>query len=219
MAKVVIWGTKDLSQLAHFYLTCDSKHEVVAFTVDRAYIEQETFQDLPVIAFEDLEKHYPPSDYRLFFPISPAKMNSIRKNKYLAGKSRGYQFISYISSKATYYNTPVGENCFIFENNVIQPFTSIGNNVILWSGNHIGHHSQIEDHCFITSHVVISGHVNIKNNVFIGVNATIRDDVTLAPYSLIGASAFINENTIENGVYPGSNTLLKKTQSVSWDPD
>ena len=36
---------------------------------------------------------------------------------------------------------------------------TIGDDCVLWSGNHIGHHATIGDHCFITSHVVVSGHV------------------------------------------------------------
>ena len=30
MAKVIIFGTRDLAELAHFYLSTDSIHEVVA---------------------------------------------------------------------------------------------------------------------------------------------------------------------------------------------
>ena len=52
---------------------------------------------------------------------------------------------------------PPGDNCFILEDNTVQPFVTIGNNVTLWSGNHIGHDSVIEDDCFISSHVVVSG--------------------------------------------------------------
>ena len=48
----------------------------------------------------------------------------------------------------------IGENTFIFEANVVQPGVTVGDNVVLWSGNHIGHDSVIEDHCFIASHAV-----------------------------------------------------------------
>lgn len=69
----------------------------------------------------------------------------------------------------------MGDNCFVFENQTIQPFVKIGNDVIIWSGNHIGHHSMIGDHCFISSHVVISGNVKIEPYCFLGVNSSIRD--------------------------------------------
>jgi acetyltransferase-like isoleucine patch superfamily enzyme len=105
----------------------------------------------------------------------------------------------------------VGDNCFILEDNTIQPFVKIGNNVTLWSGNHIGHDSIIEDHCFLASHIVVSGNVRIGPYCFIGVNATLRNSITIAPKTLIGAGAVIMEDTIENGVYvPRSARLLGK---------
>jgi sugar O-acyltransferase (sialic acid O-acetyltransferase NeuD family) len=213
MAKIVVFGVKDFAQLAYFYLTNDSEHDVAAFTMDSKYIEEREFMGLPVVPFEEIERLYPPEEYMMFVPMSPAKMNTLRAQKYFEAKEKGYSFVTYISSKATYYNTPVGENCFIFENNVIQPFTSIGNNVILWSGNHIGHHGRIEDHCFIASHAVISGHVAIKKYSFLGVNCTIRDGVTIAESTFVGAGSLILEDTDETGVYPGIKTEKSKVPS------
>ncbi len=108
MSKVVIFGIKDNALLAHFYLTHDSNHKVAAFTLDRNFIKEDSFLGLPIVAFEDIEKLYPPSKYKIFVPMSPAKVNEIRAQKYLEAKKKGYNFISYISSRATYYNTEVG---------------------------------------------------------------------------------------------------------------
>jgi sugar O-acyltransferase (sialic acid O-acetyltransferase NeuD family) len=206
MSKVIIFGTGQIAEIAHFYLSEDSPHEVVAFTMDQDYINQSEFKGLPVVPFETIEQHYPPQDYKMFIPISYKKVNKIRAERYNQAKEKGYSFVSYISSKATYYNTPVGENCFILENNVIQPFTEIGNNVIMWSGNHIGHHTKIKDHCFLASHVVVSGSVTIEPYCFIGVNATIRDNVTIGRESVIGAGALILNDTPEKSVYVGERT-------------
>jgi len=140
MAKVIIFGIQDFAELAHYYLVNDSLHEVVAFSVNAAYMpELKEFCGLPVIAFEDIEKTYPVNEYDFFAPLSPKKMNTLREQVYNAIKEKGYKCISYISSKATIFNNEIGDNCFILEDNTIQPFTIIGNNVVLWSGNHIGH--------------------------------------------------------------------------------
>jgi sugar O-acyltransferase (sialic acid O-acetyltransferase NeuD family) len=213
MSKVIIFGNKDFAQLAHFYLENDSPHKVSGFTLDREYIHESSFLNLPVIDFENIEKSYPPDEYMLFIPMSPMKVNQIRAQKYLEAKKKGYSLISYVSSKASYYNTPVGDNCFILENNVIQPFCKIGNNVMMWSGNHIGHHSIINDHCFFTSHVVVSGHVTVGEYSFFGVNATLRDGIDIGKSSVIGAGALILENTEEHGVYPGIKTEKSKIPS------
>src|SRR4029450_5031372 len=129
-------------------------------------------------------------------------MTSLRAEKYYQAKGLGYDLVSYVSSRCSLLTDyPAGDNCFILEDNTIQPFVRIGNNVTLWSGNHIGHDSTIEDHCFITSHVVVSGHVRVGTRSFIGVNATLRNSITIAPQTLIGAGSIIMKDTKEKGVY------------------
>lgn len=204
MAKIIVFGVLDTAELAHYYLTHDSEHEVVAFTVNRQYIEHDNFHGLPVVAFEDVETIFPPSEYKFFAPMTGRNMNRNREAIYNHAKAKGYQFISYISSRATLFNNEIGENCFILEDNTIQPFTTIGNNVVLWSGNHIGHHGQIKDHVFFTSHVVLSGHCVVESYSFFGVNATIRDYTTIAQGTLVGMASAIMKETEEWGVYVGN---------------
>ena len=202
--KVIIFGLNDFAELAYYYLTNDSEYEVVAFTVNKEYLTTDTFKELPVVAFEEIEQHYPPTEYLLFTPMVGIKMNTIRKKIYLEGKEKGYIFATYISSKATICHNKIGENCFILEDNTLQPFTKIGNNVIMWSGNHIGHHGIIEDHVFFTSHVVLSGHCHVKERAWFGVNATIRDGLTIGEGSLIAMGSLITKPTEDNGFYIGS---------------
>ena len=202
MAKLVIFGAGDIARLAHHYFRHDSPHEVAAFVVDRAFRQGDEFQGLPLIDAEDATERFPPGDYDMFVAMSYAKMNAVRAEKYASMKAAGYRLVSYVSSRCSYLSqTPPGDNCFILEDNTIQPFVTIGNNVTLWSGNHIGHDATIEDHCFITSHVVVSGHVRIGTRTFIGVNATLRNSITIAPQTLIGAGAIIMKDTKAKEVY------------------
>jgi sugar O-acyltransferase (sialic acid O-acetyltransferase NeuD family) len=204
MAKVIVFGVLDTAELAHYYLTHDSEHEVVAFTINREYIQNESFKNLPVVAFEDVETLFSPQEYSFFAPMTGRNMNRNRESIYNAAKAKGYQFISYISSKATHFDNVIGDNCFILEDNTIQPFTTIGNNVVLWSGNHIGHHGQIKDHVFFTSHVVLSGHCVVEPYSFFGVNSTIRDYTTIAQGTLVGMASAITKETEEWGIYIGN---------------
>jgi sugar O-acyltransferase (sialic acid O-acetyltransferase NeuD family) len=202
MVNIVIFGAGEIAEIAYFYFKHDSDHHVSAFCVDQEYLSADRFCSLPVVAFEDLEKHYSPSEYQVFIALSYSKVNALRAEKYQACKAKGYQAVSYVSSKATVWpGLKVGENCFILEDNTIQPFVTIGNNVTLWSGNHIGHHSSIEDNCFIASHVVVSGGVTIKENCFLGVNVTLRDHITVGRNCVIGAGALIVKDTEDDGVY------------------
>ena len=205
MAKVVIFGLMDTAELAYYYLTHDSEHEVVAFTVSKEYKDRETFKGLPVVDFENVETQYPPDRYQLFAPMTAKSMNQLREKIYLEGKTKGYSYISYVSSKATVCDNEIGENCFILEDNTLQPFTKIGNNVVLWSGNHIGHHGEIKDHVFFTSHVVLSGHCVVETHCFFGVNATIRDYSHIKKGTLVAMGASITkQETEEWGVYVGN---------------
>lgn len=207
MAKVVVFGVGQWAELAHFYLTHDSPHEVVGFTLDADYIESREYKGLPVVAYEEVEQHYSPSESKMFIPMSFKRMNHVRADKYYDAKKRGYELISYVSSRATTFpGFECGDNCFIFEDNTIQPFVKIGNNVVLWSGNHIGHHTIIKDHVMITSHVVISGSCVIEPFCFFGVNATVRDETVVARETLVGMGVTILKDTKEFEVYKAAGT-------------
>src|SRR5262245_31540549 len=212
---LVIFGTGDVGQLAHFYFSTDSNYEVVAFTVDAAYIDANKFCDLPVVSFDSVCRAYSPDTHAMFIALSYAKLNQVRKEKYLAAKNLGYPFASYVSSHATVLNDgKIGDNCFVLEDNTIQPFVTIGNNVTLWSGNHIGHHSTIRDHTFIASHVVVSGGVEVGEACFIGVNATLRDHIKVGPKCVIGAGALLLTDAEPEGVYIGQATERSRVPST-----
>ena len=204
MAKLIVFGAGDIARLAHFYFSTDSDHKVVAFTVDSAYRESESFLDLPLVAFDDVSRLFMPSQHAMFVALSYAKMNRMRAVKYQQARQLGYALVSYVSSRGSFLTQyPTGDNCFILEDNTVQPFVRIGNNVTLWSGNHIGHDSTIGDHCFISSHVVVSGHVQIGASCFIGVNATLRNSITIGEQTLIGAGALIMKDTKPHSVHLG----------------
>ena len=216
MSDVVVFGLSDFARNARIYLDADSEHRVVAFTANERYLDAPEFAGLPAVPFETLPETHPPDRFAMFVAIGFSGVNRARREVYEQCKGLGYTLISYVSSRATYWEElQLGDNCFIFEENVIQPGVRIGNDVILWSGNHIGHDSTIGDHCFIASHAVISGNVTIGESCFIGVNATFRDAITVAPRCVIGAGALIMKDTEEGGVYSvrGTEPLEKK----SWE--
>lgn len=212
--KIVIFGAGDIAQLAHFYFTTDTHYEVVAFSVDGAYLTEDSVCGLPVLPFESVMTTFSPQEHDFFVALSYSKINTVRKEKFTAAKAMGYKLASYVSSKATVLNQGrIGENCFVLEDNTIQPFVTIGDNVTLWSGNHIGHHSTIHDHTFIASHVVISGGVEIGEQCFVGVNATLRDHIKVGDRCVIGAGALLLSDAPADGVYIGATTERSKVPS------
>ena len=124
MANIVIFGNADIARLAHYYFTRDSEHQISAFTVDREYIQDDSFLGLPLVDFEQVGELYPPSEYKMFVAISYARMNRVRAEKFLQVKRLGYECVSYVSSKCSFLTEfPIGENCFIQEDNSVQPFS------------------------------------------------------------------------------------------------
>lgn len=195
MQEIVIFGTGEIAELADYYFSHDSKFKVAAFTVDKAYLKDTELRGRPVVPFELVAESFPPQKYGLFIAVSYSKVNDLRATKVAVAHGLGYQLVSYVSSRATVFpELQIKENCFILEDNTIQPFAQIGANVTLWSGNHIGHHSVIEDDVFLASHVVVSGGVRIGQGSFIGVNVTLRDHVTIGKKCVIGAGALVLED-------------------------
>ena len=212
MKKAIILGTGNLGTLVNFYLENDSDYEVVAFCSTDPQAER--FCEKPLFNFSEIEKIYSPDEYEMFVAIAYRKMNALRKIFCEQARAKGYKLLSYISSKATYWNKNniIGDNVFVFENNNIQPFVEIGNGVILWSGNHIGHHSKIGAYAFLTSHVVVSGFCNIGEQSFLGVNSTLVDSVSLGRKVLVGAGAVVSKSLTEGQVILSQKgNILEKT--------
>ena len=204
MSEVVVFGTGTFAELVDFYLTHDSDHEVVAFTADREYVDGDTAYGRPLVPFDEVTDRYPPAAYDMFVAVGYRDVNRLRAATFAAAKREGYDLVSYVCSASTHWgDTEIGENCFLFEDQTIQPFVEIGDDVVLWSGNHVGHHATLGDHCFVTSHVVVSGYVEVEPYAFLGVNATLRDEVTIGESCVVGAGASVVDDTEPDSVYVG----------------
>jgi len=211
--KLILFGTGDLARIAYEYFTRDTDYEVVAFTIDRDHLHEPMFLGLPLIPFEDLEEIYSTKEHEIHICVVYGDMNRIRQKKCAEAKDKGYKLASYISPHSYIScglehakGASLGEHHFIFENNVIQSGTILGDNCILWSGNHIGHDSKLGSNNFISSHVVVSGWCEIGDNCFIGVNTSIANGST------IGGNSWIAHGSNISGLIP-PNSLVKSVAS------
>ncbi|WP_219064094.1 acetyltransferase [Pseudomonas sp. UMAB-08] len=202
---VVLFGADTFASLAWFCLTNDSLYRVQAFTVDASYRSVSSHEGLPVVSFENLSEHYPPDKVRLLFPLGYHAINGLRRDRYQQAKAMGYEFISYVSSRAsTWPDLHIGENSLIYEHAIIQPFARIGSNVIIRSGAHISHHCQVADHAFVAAGVTLGGNVVVGEQAFIGLGAVLRDGLRIAERSFIGAGSVVLKDTEADGVYVGN---------------
>lgn len=200
---LLIFGTGTLAELAAYYLSHDGGYEVCGFTDLPEFITPETVARLhrPVLPWPDAQLTFPPERFAAFVAIGYRKTNTVRRQRFDEVAAAGYRLASYISPRAITHAEVIGTNCFILEQNVLQPFTRIGDNVTMWSGNHLGHHSVVEDNCFITSQVVISGKCRIGANSFLGVNACLRDGVTIGEKTVVGAGSIVMKDCPPRSVF------------------
>jgi sugar O-acyltransferase (sialic acid O-acetyltransferase NeuD family) len=212
---LVIIGNGEIASMAYEYFLHDSPYRPVGFAIGRNYIQSDTFEGLPLVDIETVVEQFPPGDVAAFVAIGDSQLNRVRARNYELMKAKGYELASYVSSRAfVWHNVKIGENCFVLEDNTLQAFVTVGNNVILWSGNHIGHRSVIEDHVFVTSHVVISGFCRIGTYSYLGVNSAIGTNVDIARDNYVGMSASIASSTQPNLIYQGNPAEPRKVAAT-----
>ena len=213
MARVVIFGKRDYAQQAHYYLTHDSPHEVVAFCVTADQCDADTVFGLPLVAFEQVVEKFPPGEFHFFAPMSGRSMNRVRERFFRAAKGLGYSLVSYVSSRATVCHGEIGENCFILEHVNVQPFGCIGDNAVIWCNVHVGHHSVIGDHTTVISGAVICGRCAVGSWSYLGANSVVNDKVALAEGTLVGISAVVKADTEPWGIYTGDPARRRRVRS------
>lgn len=202
---VVVFGNMASASLARFVLEHDTPYRIAAFTVDKSYCSTPQYEGLPLIPFEELESSFTPSQARLLIPMGYQRINSVRRERFESACARGYDFVSYVSSRASHWpGQEIGKNVLVYEHAILQPFASIGDNCIIRSGAHISHHCTVEAHSFVAAEVVMGGKTVIGEQSFLGVGAVIVDSIRIAPRTFIGAGAVVTRPTEELGVYVGS---------------
>lgn len=206
MYNLLIFGTGNNAECAHYYLTHDPKYRdsynIIGFISENK--DKDSFCNVPVFQLSNVEKIHDPLTTRVIAPISGRNLNKYRERIFNTLLHKNFTFINYISSNANVFTKNIGRNCFILEDNTIQPFVKIGDNCIIWSGNHIGHHTELGNHIFMASHIVISGLCHIGDYSYIGVNVSIRDSCKVAPNTVIGMHSCITKDTESYKIYIGS---------------
>lgn len=215
--KLVIFGAGLVAEVAYEYFTHDSPYEVVAFTVHEAFLKRDSLFNRPVVPFQRVEEIYRTDACKMFVAAGFGRLNRDRAALYQEARRKGYVLASYVSSRAfVWRNVQLGDNCFIHEHNVLQPFVRVGNNVTLWSGNHIGHHSVIRNHCFISSHVVVSGCTEVGEYCFLGVNSAVGDNLVVARDCFVGPGAVIRTNTEPGKMYTGPSARVRRIGALQY---
>lgn len=215
---LLIIGAGEFADIAYEYFTVDSNFTIVGFAVEHAYLAETEKFGLPVVALESVETAFAPGSVAVHVAVTSTKLNQVRERLVGLMREKGYDLASYVSSRAFVWRTAeLGENVFIFENNVLQHGVKIGDGVVLWSGNHIGHQSRIESFCFLSSHVVVSGYCTIGQRSFVGVNATFADHVSISADTVVGLGSVLNKSVDEPGqILTGNPAVASKVSAYRY---
>ena len=214
MRDLVIFGVGQTSEICSFYFKNFSDYNIVAYTVDKQNLKESTFLSKPVISFEKLEKDFPAKRFKVFVAIGYSNLNMTRSIKFFEVEKKGYKFASFVHPVNNGLNKlDLGKNCFLLENQSIQPFSKIGNNCFIWSSVLIGHHSMIGNHCWITSEVSLGGNTSIGERCFLGINSTIGHFVNIGDDCFIGANALVTKNAKNGSVFIEKDTDLYRLNS------
>jgi carbonic anhydrase/acetyltransferase-like protein (isoleucine patch superfamily) len=214
MADIVLFGAGQLAEVAKAYIDAHGPDRVVGFTVDVAYLREATFHGLPVVAWEELEQRFPPKDVELLGPISFRRLNEFRRDRHLEGKARGYRFASFIHPAAHIYAQEVGENAFILEGNIIQPFARIGQGAMMFGANAIGHHTVVGDYCFVASHVAVGGAARVGELSYLSLASVVESGVMLGPKCFLDVGAVVKENLPAGSVVRASEGRVSRLPSA-----
>lgn len=214
MSKIIIYGNTAAAIQSLYDFSTDSEHDVVAFTVNRSEVRETEFCGLPLIPFDEVEKIYPPNEYKMFVAIYYNRVNKIRRQYFEEAKAKGYELVSYVSSKAIVWpDLEIGENCMICDGANVRPYTKIGVNTFIMPNVVVGHDCIVDDHCYLAIGAVMLAGSKVCTGSVIGGNATILNGITVANSCIVGAGAVMNKNTKEKEVYTVNPPVLQALSS------
>lgn len=214
MKKAIIFGVSCYSKHIFYYLNQENKIKVCGFTVDLKHKTCDSFMGLPVIDFENIEEHFPPSEYGIFICIGYKKMNAVREAKFFEAESKGYEILSYCHPSAIINCEEIGKGNIIMENVVIQPYCKVGSGNIICENTVISHEVQIGNFNHFGASVAVAGGAKIENNCFIGGNSSIKEKICLEDKTLVGSGAYISKSTKANSAFfPAKTVKIKEMTS------
>ena len=208
--QLLIVGNGDFAELWEYYVrNYFSQFNVAAFTVDAAYIQKPFLTGIPVVPFESLQKQYPPAEYEILIAIGYKQMNIVRAKKVQECGAMGYNMPNFVHPSAySDKDVVLGKANLILERTVLAHGVKIGDGNILWNSVNLSHEAQIGDFNYLSPGTILAGKANVGSYCFFGIGSSVRGNRMIKDYTLVGAEAYINEETISYGVYVPARTVV-----------
>lgn len=213
MKQFVVCGIGDFSDIISDLIERVLKYNIVAYALDNEYYMPGLWNNnKEVIPVSDILKRFPPDQYDAAIGFIGRDRFENREKRYKMLKDFGYKVDNLIHPSAVISSNKIGNGNIILENCVIGWKASLGNGNIMWPLSSVNHHDIVGDFNNISPGVSTSGAVRIGSHCFLGNNSTYKNRVTVSDYTLVGAGAYISQDTESNSVYvPGRSVKLSKT--------
>src|ERR1051325_11296730 len=79
VADIVVFGAGQIAEVAKTYIDAHGPDRIVGVVVDAAYKCQESFHGLPVVSWQDMDRHFLPDAVKILGPLSYRRINEFRR--------------------------------------------------------------------------------------------------------------------------------------------
>lgn len=205
MKDIVIFGAGMIADVVAASFRRCGGHRIVGYTVDREFLTEQERDGLPVVPFDEVERHFPPTEVGMFVAVGYHDMNAFRAARCAEARAKGYRLVSHVGG-GTYDGVTIGDNVFVMDGLDLQPGVAIGDGSFVFARAVIGHHSTLGAWCWVTSGSVVGGASRIGDRCFLGLGCTVGHRVTVGSHCFIGAGARVTRDAAPDGVYLEADT-------------
>lgn len=211
MDKIILIGTSGLSKEVVDFINRYDLFEVVGFTVNKAWMKNQTYMGKPIYPLEELDQYFDKDNIKLFSTVSWYNyLNRVREEKFNELKDKGFHFANLISPFAMIYTEDVGEGNWIHDFAHIGYETVIGNNNVIRMNTTISHYSIIGSHNSLIAGTTIGGHAICGNRCFFGANSTVFNRVRIGNLCVIGGGAVVKHDLNDYSLCVSSEAYVKQ---------
>lgn len=201
--RLAIIGAGELASQVIHYANLDGRYLPVGVFVD--YPEDlQSFEGLKRLgSLHDVEELYTNGFFDCLFIAIGYKHLAFKQS--LHASLKGKIPFATIIANATFLDpsSKIGEDVIIYPGTIIDKDVIIEDNVLLNLGATISHNCVVGDSSFVGVRTAVSGFAKIGSCCFIGTNSTISDNISICDNAIIGASAVVIHDVVEEGVYIG----------------
>ncbi len=192
--KRILFGTSVYSRLLHHYIEKDTNDEILAFTVEKEYLKEDHFDNLPVVCFENLNELFDMSNISILITCGYHKMNDIRKKIFNKCDEYGYNIGSFIHSTAQVDGVSFGRGNIVMPHVLFHPYVKVGDANIFCEYSMMEQETKIQNYNFIGPKSFLGAYINLENNNDFGIGTIIGDKLNIGNYNLIGSGSVLSKS-------------------------